>query len=209
MISLIKLSENDKRALIALLSIFVFVFLLFGLLCSLIRSIMRKQGQKVDEYLYPLQEAGLLDTPRKLTRIARKKNSILYFLQSRIPLCIFFASLLLYLIFSLCTKDWNFASIFQSEDGFGSLFYHWDWSQAEPTSILGLTIPFLPKEFPPVTNTPHFINTPHAIYSYIFVPLFLVGGIWYLITTQAAIARACRIHVLKKQLFRKDLLKDK
>ena len=45
---LIKLSENDKRVLIAICLIVLLIIVLVGYLSLLVRNVMRRQGKKVD-----------------------------------------------------------------------------------------------------------------------------------------------------------------
>ena len=44
-----------------------------------------------------------------------------------------------------------------------------------------------------------------AIYSYIAVPLLIIGGIWYIVVAQAYLARTIRASKLCKQVFEKSL----
>ena len=53
---LIKLSENDKRVLIAICLIILLIIVLVGYLSLLVRNVMRRQGKKVDFMIQKLLE---------------------------------------------------------------------------------------------------------------------------------------------------------
>ena len=82
---LIKLSENDKRIIIALLFAIIILFVLIGLLGSLVIRIMKWQGKKCDELINGVVINRIVTTPHQLKAYARKKNSRYFIKQAWIP----------------------------------------------------------------------------------------------------------------------------
>ena len=66
MISLIKLTENDKRLIIVLLLVFILLFVIVGYIGLLVRKIMSAQAAKADDMLHDVVEAGVITSERKL-----------------------------------------------------------------------------------------------------------------------------------------------
>ena len=52
MISLIKLTENDKRLIIVLLLLIILLFVIVGYIGVLVRKIMKLQATKADDMLH-------------------------------------------------------------------------------------------------------------------------------------------------------------
>ena len=78
---LIQLTETDKRILIALCLVLILVFVLIGLMGSLIIRTMRWQGRKCDTLVSDVVVYKIVTTPKQLKKYARKKNSR-YFLNA-------------------------------------------------------------------------------------------------------------------------------
>ena len=72
---LIKLSENDKRIIIAIFLILILVFVLIGLIGSLIVRTMKWQGRKCDTLVSDVVTNHIVTTPLQLRLYARKKNA--------------------------------------------------------------------------------------------------------------------------------------
>lgn len=196
----IALSENDKRVLIAILLVFILVFAIIGLLGSLVVHIMKKQGTKIDSLCHDVVVTRVVDNEKDFKRYARRKNWNTFYKASRIPLLIILVAGIIYLICCIVLNKWPYNLFDYKEYGFNTLFYVWDWSDCY-SSFFGIKIL---SSWPTVTiNTPHL--TVNAIGSYIFVPVSLVGIIWYLITVQAFIARIFRIQKLAHSIYVKKL----
>lgn len=202
---LFKLSETDKRVLIAVLLLVVLIFVLIGFIGSIIVRVMKWQGKKIDTVCRDAVVARVIKDPKHFKKYAKKKSHRLFFKESRIPLLILLVSGITYLISCIVTKQWPY-NIFdygvnnQGGTGFTTLFYVWDFSDCYST-FFGIT---LLSKWPTNTfNKPHFSAA--AIGSYIFVVTFLVGTIWYLITVQRFIARFIRIIRLSDSIYSKSL----
>ncbi len=200
MFTLISLSENDKRVLVAILLVFFLILAIVGLIGSLIVKIMRKQGDKIESLCHDVVITRVVDTEKGFKKYARKKNWQTFYKESRIPLLILLIAGIIYLLCCIILNQWPYDLFDYNETGFNTLFYIWDFSDCY-TSFFGIQII---SSWPTATfNTPHFEVS--AIGSYIFVPAFLVGAIWYLVTVQAFIARMMRIRKLAHSIYVKKL----
>lgn len=198
--TLIKLSENDKKLIIVFLLVFILFFIIVGYLSLLIKKIMKKQGSKADGMLKDVVDAEYFDSEKKLIRFGIRKNARIFYREARIPFLILLASWIGLLLYCLFTGKWGY-NPFNRTDGFGTLLYEFEeWPK---TSFFGLTIV---NGFPAVKTAPHWVWA--AWYSYLFVPANIVGGFWFLITTQGYIARSLRIYKIARGIFRKKLVPD-
>lgn len=197
MISLIKLTENDKRLIIVLLLLVILLFVIVGYISLLVKKIMTRQGSKADAMLKNVVDAKLFDNEKAFIKFGIKKNVRVFFKEARIPFFIIaggFAFLLLYCLFS---GNWH-PGIFTRETGFASLFPKLaEWPKAK---FFGIT---LISGFPEVLEAPKLVGA--AWYSYIFVPVEAVGIVWFLVYTQAYIARSLRIYKIARGIYRKKL----
>ena len=196
---LIKLTENDKRIIIAIFLILILVFVLIGIIGSLIVRTMKWQGKKCDTLVSDVVTNHIVTTPLQLRLYARKKNSRYFIKQAWIPILLIVAGVLTIVIRDAVKQDCSY-NPFNIKDGFGTLFFVWDFENAPRTTIFGIT---LISDWPPFANEPHFEAA--AIVSYIAVPLVIIGGIWYLVVAQAYLARTIRAYKLSKTVFEKSL----
>lgn len=197
---LIQLSETEKRIILALLIIFILVFVLIGLIGSLVVRTMKFQGKRLDNLVSDVVTTRVITNKKQFFPYARKKNSQLFFKQSFIPLLILFAGVAVYLIYDAVIGDFTY-NPFNTTNGFGTLFYTFDFNDPSIYSnFFGMTIL---ADWPPIATTPHFVV--EAWQAYVSVPLMLVGGIWYLITAQCFLARIIRMHKLSRTIFDKSL----
>ena len=201
LVFLIQLTETDKRIIIALCFVFILAFVLIGLLGSLIIRTMRYQGKKCDTLVSDVVINKVVTDAKHLKRYARKKNGRYFLKQSWIPVLLIAVGGITLLIHSIVTKNWAY-NPFNSTDGFSTLLFLFDWKDPDSyTTVFGMTV--LAKWPPLIPPGPHFV--PEAIYSYIAVPFLAIGGIWYLVTAQAYLARTIRAYQLSKQVFEKSL----
>ena len=198
-ILLIKLTENDKRIIIAIFLILILIFVLIGLIGSLIVRTMKWQGKKCDTLVSDVVTNHIVTTPLQLRLYARKKNSRYFIKQAWIPILLILAGVLIIIIRDAVKQDWSY-NPFNTTDGFGTLFFVWDFENAPKATIFGFT---LIADWPPFANQPHFEAA--ALVSYIAVPLLIVGGLWYLVIAQAYLARTIRAYKLSKTVFEKSL----
>ena len=197
---LIKLSENEKRVIIALLIVFILIFVLIGLLGSLVVKTMKYQGKKMDNLVSDVVTTRVITTKKKFFPYARKKNRLQFFKQSYFPIILLTIGLAILLIFE-ATHGFKY-NPFNTDDGFGTLFYTFNLSNKEAytTKIFGLTVI---SSWPPIATEPHFVWKAWA--AYLSLPIILVGGLWYLVTAQCYLARTIRMYKLASTIFDKSL----
>lgn len=196
MVSLIKLTENDKRLIIALLLILILVFVIVGYASLLVKKIMNRQGSKADAMLKDVVDAKYFDNEKALVKFGIRKNARVFFKEARVPFIIISAGFLLLLLYCLFSGNWH-PGVFSSETGFGTLFPALDWPT---TKFFGMTII---NGWPTITRHAAFVGK--AWMSYLFVPTEAVGMTWFLVCTQAYIARSLRIYKIARGIFRKKL----
>ena len=83
LLSLIKLTENDKRLLIALFIVFILVFVLIGYLVKLTKRIMKRQGKQVDTFMYDMVRLKVVKTTKHFRKVANKKSYRYFYKHSR------------------------------------------------------------------------------------------------------------------------------
>ena len=197
-ILLIKLSENDKRVIIAIFLILILVFVLIGLIGSLIVRTMKWQGKKCDTLVSDVVTNRIITTPSQLRVYARKKNARYFIKQAWIPILLILTGVLIIIIRDAVKSDWSY-NPFNINDGFGTLLFICDFEHAQYATIFGITVL---ADWPPFI-TPHFEQA--ALVSYFAVPPLIIGACWYLVAAQAYLARTIRAYKLSKTVFEKSL----
>lgn len=198
MVSLIKLTENDKRLIIVLLLIIILFFVIVGYIGLLVRKIMRMQASKADDMLHDVVEAGVITSESKLLRFGVRKNWRVFFKKSWIPFLIMLGSSTVLLFYCIFSKDWSYNIWDYERQGFNTLFYIHDWSLFFKVSKEGISI-----TWPKLISSPHLSG--EAWVSYIFVPGMIFGGTWFMFEVQGYIARAFRIYKLSRTALRKTM----
>ncbi|MCH5172207.1 MAG: hypothetical protein J1F31_05225 [Erysipelotrichales bacterium] len=206
MIYLVKLTETDKRILITAFLAIILVFLLIGLVVNIVRKIMAHQGRAVDTYMYDMLKAKVVTTPREFRKISFIKNFQILYKKITLPIILLAIAFVICLIRYFITKDEFFVTYFTIEKGIGSLFYKWDWAEAEKATILNIKT-FIPSNWPDALNTPHFESNVSSIMAYCSFPFLLVGLILYFNHLLAFISRSIQTRKLSKTFFQKDLSK--
>ena len=197
---LIQLTENDKRIIIALCLVIILLFVLIGLIGSLVIRVMKWQSKKCDTLVSDVVTNHIVTTPHQLRVYARKKNVRYFIKQAWIPLLVILIGALVYIIHNIVYNNWAY-NPFNYDDGFGTLLFIWDFNDPDSfATIFGFKV--LAK-WPPLVNEPHIVVD--AIWSYFAVPLVVIGFLWYLVVAQAWLARSIRAWKLSKQVFEKSL----
>lgn len=191
------LNENDKRLMIILLFIMVFLFLIVGLIGMLIRFVTTKFGKRMDYEVHEAVVFRVISSPEQLKKYGNIKNNRYLVRSSVIPFLIGLASLLLWIIYSTVYGVW-------ARDYFGefsTLFFNFDWSNPENyVNFWGLT---LLARWPNAISSPTWVNEYWG--SYLLVPLWLTAIIWYAVVIQGYLARALRLNKLSHSIFEKSL----
>ena len=198
---LIQLTENDKRIIFALCIAIILLFVVIGLLGSLVVRTMKWQSKKCDTLVSDVVTNHIITTPHQLRVYARKKNRRHFLKQAWIPMILMIVGVLIIVIRDAVLNNWAY-NPFNINDGFGTLLFIWKLDYNNPdnyTIIFGVKI--LAKWI--LINEPHFEVS--ALCSYIAVPLAAVGALWYLVAAQAYLARTLRAFKLSKTVFEKSL----
>lgn len=198
---LLKLSENDKRVIIAIALVIIIIFVIIGLLGSLTVKIMKWQGKKCDTLVSDVVTYRIIRTPSELRKYARRKNTRHFIKQAWIPVIILLVGALTLIIRNSIANNWAY-NPFNLNDGFGTLLWWWDFS------TIGVKL----ENWKPVITWPQMIHwplkdgfNPACLPSYIIVTCLVVGGGWYFVIAQAYLARTIRAHILAKKVFEKSL----
>ena len=194
---LIQLTESDKRIIFVLLAALILLLVLIAYIGYLVTKIMKWQGKKINVHVTDVVMTGVITNEADFKRYAKKKNWWLFYHQARIPALIVVLSLVFFIVISSIL---GFKNPFDRYTGFGTLLFIWDFSTiiTVPESGAGMLI-----NWPALVNTPHLVK--EAWVSYIFVPTFIGGSVWYLITVQAFIARFLQINKLGQKIFNEQI----
>lgn len=198
MVSLIKLTENDKRLIIVLLLVIILLFVIAGYVGLLVRKIMNAQASKADDMLHDVVEAGVITNERKLLTFGIRKNWREFFKRAWIPFLIMLSVSTIFLFYCIFSTNWSYNIWDYEKQGFNTLFYVHDWSSFYQANVEGFSI-----TWPKLVSSPHLSG--EAWVSYLFVPGMIVGGTWFMFEVQGYIARAFRIYKLSKKAFRKTM----
>lgn len=202
---LLKLTENDKRILIAIFLVFILVLVLLGYIYTIIKKVMKRQGKTVDKYMYDLVETKVVNTPSHFKKVARKKSNLLFFKKAKTPAIIFAISAIVILLYVVISGNSDLKVLFSQDQGFGSLIITFDWKNTPKATLLGIKT-FIPVNWPEVLHSPTFLyNSFSAWISYFTIPAITISLIWYIFNVQAYIARSLRIKKMSKDVFAKDL----
>ena len=205
---LIKLTENDKRVIIALLFAIILLFVIIGLLGSLIVRTMKWQGKKCDTLVSDVVTNHIVKTPHQLRKYAAKKNIRHFLKQAWIPIIIILVGVATICIRNAIVNDWSYdilnynnGTTNEGGTGIGTLLFIWDFKdESAYTTIWGIKVL---AQWPPLINEPHF--SVDAIWCYVYIACMVVGGTWYVIAAQAYLARTIRAIKLSKKVFEKSL----
>ena len=198
---LVQLSENDKRLIFALLLILILVFVLIGFIGMWISKVMKWQGKRMDTLVHDAVVTKVITDKKHLIRYGRKKNWRQFYKQAWVPLIIVMASFLVLLITCLIRNDFHYDIFDYETTGIGTILFVWDFN--DPNIYVNWFGIRIIADWPPLVHSPTFKI--EALGSYIFVPTFLVGVIWYLIAIQCLIARSYRLFKLSHSIFEKSL----
>lgn len=198
----IKLSEADKRLIIAVFLLVLIVFLIFGLIYDSIKLIMVKQGKRIDALMNLPVSAGLIMSRKQFRKIAHYKNDVYFYKGSRRYVLILTIAAILHVAYFLLMTyvAQTPLNIWDTQTGFATILPTFDWANMETSVFFGIT---LPSNWPPIINRPHFEVL--AIGSYVIVPLYITCMIGGFLTILGYLSRTIRIYTLSNMLFSADL----
>ena len=195
----IQLSEGDKRLIFVIFLALLIVVIIIGAIGYLITKIMKYQSTKLETAVYDVVVTKVITDEKAFKKYAWKKNVQMLLKQTWLPVAIIAFGFLILLVRAIIYNNWSY-NPFNYTDGFGTLFYVWDWNTVPTTTIFGIKVI---SEWPRALNTPHLTGDAWA--SYIFAPCLIVGGIWYIIVVQGFFARLFKTKSLAHSVFRKSL----
>ncbi len=193
---IVSLSDNDKRLIFSILLIVIIVIVLIGLLGYILFRLMRWQSKKMDTLVHDVVIYKVVTDRKHFIRYGRVKNWAMFFKQAYIPLIIIIVAFIVLIIHNCITNNWAY-NPFSTYDGFGTIFYTWKFSGRY---VGGTLIRFAELV---VDNYPHV--TAIAWCGYIFGPLILVGGVWYLVSVACLLARTVLLYKRSREVFEKSL----
>lgn len=195
---LLKLTENDKRVLIALCLLLILVIVLVGYLSMVVKRIMDRQGRKIDTMMYDIMKARVIVDGKTFGRVARYKSHVYFLKKTWLPLLIGVVFLAALLIYGAATGD---VGLVFFKDALENLSFGLVWPMGD---FFGLHIPV---NWPHMTHVPDMSFEVGKYLSYICLIGFIYSGVRILLCVQALLARDLRIAKLKKTYFSKDLNK--
>ena len=197
-VPLIKLTENDKRVIIALCLILLLLIVIFGYIQKLVAHIMRKQGMKVDKMMYDIMRARVITSEKTFAKEASYKSHVYFVKKSWIPGLITTCFALALVLYAYFMHEFNFSFYTKA---FKDICFELDWPYAP---FFGMN---LPCDWPTVVSSPDWSWSVDKYLS-IFLTLGLViAGTFFLVEVQALIARRMRIHKLRRTYFEKNINK--
>lgn len=180
---------SDKKLLIAMLIIFIILFVVLGLIGMAVRKLMEIQGNRLDHEMGNAARTGVVYDPKTFKALAKEKNRRIYFKQSLVPFLLCLAALLLFIFSNIATGRWGDDLWGQ----FNSLFYRYDWSNPDNfANFFGIT---LPCRFPPLCDDAHGglpYFEPDFWLAYTVIPLWLISVVYYAVVTLAFVSRTMR-----------------
>lgn len=202
MVTLIQLTETDKRVIFAFFLLLILLFVIVGYIGLLITRVMKSQGQKIDTKVYDVVVTRVVTNKKEFKKYARKKSYKMFYKAAQIPMIILVMSGLCILLHFLIN---NFQyGLFDARHGFSTILFLWNFNDPDITAeIFGIK---LLAKWPPLyeeIGKPQFVA--EAIPSYLGVIGLVVGGLWYFYVIQAFIARSLRINKLSDSIFEKSL----
>ena len=197
-ISFVTLSEGDKRLIFSLVLILIVILVLIAFLGYLIFRIMKWQSRKMDTLIHDVVVNKIITDRKHLVRYGRIKNWALFFKQAWIPLVIIAVGFIVLVIHNSITGNWLY-NPFSTVDGFGTLF--WTWKATG--SFTGGDFDIIRFQIIGLYNTPHVVA--EAWVGYVCGPLFIVGGVWYLIAVSCLLSRTFLLYKRSREVFEKSL----
>jgi len=191
--TLIALTENDKRVLFAIILVVIVIFVVIGLLGSIVVRVMKWQGKRMDTLCHDVTVTRVVNDKKHFIKYGRIKNWRTFFKQAWIPVCILLADAIFIIVYE-SVVGWNY-NPFSMENGFGTWLFTWRISETEYVDL-----GFLAFRKWEVTHAPQFV--PSAWPGYIFVTVLIGAGCWYLVAIQCLLSRTIRLYKLGSDIFK-------
>lgn len=195
-VTLIKLSENDKRVLICLCLLILLIIVLIGYLQKLVSYIMKRQGMIIDKMMYDITKARVITKEREFVREASYKSHVYFVKQSWISATLLLLTTLVFILYTRFMHSDDYSYFVKS---WNELTFELSW----PTEkFFGLTIP---NNWPDVVKYPDWTWSIDKYFTLLITLIYCVAGVFYLVQCQALLARRQRIWKLKGTFFTKNI----
>lgn len=193
-------STNKKRVLYVIFILLILVLILLSFIGSLLVRLTKHRGKELENAVFDPTVLGVIKDQKQFTRYAHKKNIRMFYKESLIPLGIILGGFLVYIIFMAVTENWSY-NPWSLEEGFGSLFFTFDFSEVIQFNVNG-TVGML-LSWPNVPHTPVFKIENWC--GYVSCIAWLVGGLWYLWAVHGFMSRFIRLLQLRSTIYEKSL----
>lgn len=127
---LVKLSEEDKRVLIAVAIFLILLFILVGVFAKFINKYMKSAGRQVDNYTHDLVNYKIITNPHQFRRYMIPVEIRHFYLANRIPIRILLLTVLLVYAYFGTFENGRFDLIIQALQRLTIEFEPW------PTTVL-------------------------------------------------------------------------
>lgn len=200
---LLKLTENDKRMVLVFILVIMAILSLLILIALLIAKIGKTQAKKIDTLMHDVVVTGVVDSKKKFLRVALKKSRIHFYRHARISMLILLLWGIATFVFCFTYPNATFEGLYLDYEKYGlaTIFTIYDWSNPTVTNFFGW--------FDIITGLGEPISTPHfevdALFAYISIPVFFVGGFMFLFQVQGLLARNIRAFLLARKIYSKNL----
>lgn len=195
---LVKLTESDKKTLIALIVIILFVVMIVGYIQKLVGYIMKNQGLVVDNLMYDLLRTGVIQKKRVFVKEARRKSGVYFLKKSWIPFMLSLVCVGSFVLYVYLEREGDFSFF---TDSWGLMMPNINWN------VNDFFFMRIPTDFPEFETPFAFDGSLDEYISLISVIVFTIPFIVYLVDCQAFISRSLRIRQLCNTYFAKDVNK--
>ncbi|MFA6796536.1 MAG: hypothetical protein WCR63_03045 [Bacilli bacterium] len=195
---LVKLTESDKKTLIALVIIILFIVMVVGYIQKLVGYIMKRQGLVIDNLMYNILKTKVIDKKKIFVKEARRKSRIYFVKKSWLPFTVSVLCIGGFVLYVYIQRDGDFSFF---TDAWGSMMPNINWNINKFFSIR------IPTDYPEFETGFAFHGTQDEYISLITVIVSSIPLIIYLVDCQAFIARSMRIRELCNTYFAKDVNK--
>lgn len=197
MLLLIKLSESDKRVLIALLLIVILLLILVGYLVKLIKYIVKVQAHYVDKAMYDILDANLITEKKTFFKVSWEKSRRKFYFDARIPMIVIILTIAIILCYQTVIGNYSWEFI-------GKNLYDATFTLKFPTeNFFGIQ---LISNWPSIDKPCEFhFDKFDAWLSYIFFIAIAYGAIHFLVCTCALMARDIYTIKAGNEYFHKDI----
>ena len=193
---LVKLSENDKRVIIALLIAVILLFIIIGYFVHFFRWLMRQYGKGIDTYVGQMLQYQLITKPKQVKSYVWRRENRTLVKKLAIPTLVFLAVGIIFAIYAGATSlsGTRFGEIISS------VGFKLDWSYAKFFGSFNII-----NDWPKITKYPSPIISFQAYMVYIFVIVSIIYLFMLMRRSLILYSRVRRSQKMSKHVFSKNL----